>query len=409
MFLPITGLAFLTVSFLSLAGRVRPTPFDGYTTTATIPWVDGHQNFVPEPHVRIKFSYTDGTEITMGTLKFTVDTGTCGIVTTENRTGIQDWEKTERAWHYLSSSHVLYTGWWVERDVTFAEATSNNVRTHVRSRVKVLSIGRKYTDCTGWTPDQEDCEENPDAVLCCRDPDAAIEANPETSLLGIGYGRVYDSQPQGTPNKNPLLNLRQIGSSDLAAGFYPGWRIDEEGMKIGLTNNVWGGMSSFEVPLGHPPLKTPSIPPAGGPRPQFPWRELNLAHADITVNLIGVDFQLLFDTGLNYSSIRLPEADALAVRDTNKHLKDEIPVRLRVGRSISRPTGQRIGGWQYGPERPSSDCDITPEWTQVTYDSDKPLFINTGRHIFRRWAQGYDPWRGIIGFEEHPLLVSCPP
>lgn len=44
-----------------------------------------------------------------------VDTGTCGIVVPMENIDIKSGEKTDRAFQWLSSSKILYVGWWVDR------------------------------------------------------------------------------------------------------------------------------------------------------------------------------------------------------------------------------------------------------------------------------------------------------
>lgn len=383
--------AFFVLSSIIMA---QGMPYDGYDITALIPWIGGHGNFNDAPHANIRIAALDGSW-TGAAGSFLVDTGTCGIVTTAAKTNIKPEEKIDanRGWEYLSSSHILYTGWWVERYVSFTDATNASTSVEVRAKVKILSIDIKWVDCDSWTTaDRDTC------------PGGTTDPNPITTMMGIGYGRTYDGMPQGTPDKNVLLNLINIGASDLSTGFYPGWRIDEQGIRVGLTNSVWDRMTDFELQLDSDPTIPPPSISTAGPRPHYAWKEVRMCIAFPTISSTCYNVQLLLDTGIDNASIRLPKADAKSIRvsDAVKELKDSTPAEIRAG-GIMR----LFGRFQYNPTSPDISCDITPQVAKVTYDSAKSDFVNTGRHFFRKWAQGYDPWRGKIGFQEHGLLVAC--
>ena len=408
MFSQIPNLACFALCLLS--GITQGQTYDGYSTSALIPWTGGHKNFDVEPHVRIRIASLDGSWISphaTGYWQFTVDTGTCGIMTTEAKSGITTAEKTpeNRGWEYLSSSHVLYAGYWVERSITFTESQVGGVTTPVLTKVKILSVHTKYENCIEWNEgDEDECRDPRSNEL---DAEELKTRGDEISMLGIGYGHTYDGQPQGTPDKNPLLNLERIGTDDLSTAFHPGWRIDEEGIKLGLTNTVWGGMSSFERQLAHMPVPPPS---STGINPHYPWPEVRGCVSFSPITDVGcVSVALLLDTGMDWSSIRVDDRSARAVRisDDDHRLRNGQSATILVGGlSIAPPLRQVLASFTYGPAIPPVDCDVTPQRTEVSYDSAKRNFTNTGRHMFRRWAQGYDPWRGVIAFEKHRLIST---
>lgn len=54
--------------------------------------------------------------------------------------------------------------------------------------------------------------------------------------MGIGFGQEPHFQPQGTPDKNVLLNLRSVNGQPIADGtFNKGYIIGRQGIQVGLT------------------------------------------------------------------------------------------------------------------------------------------------------------------------------
>lgn len=56
--------------------------------------------------------------------------------------------------------------------------------------------------------------------------------------MGVGFGRRADGQPQGTPDKNALLNIQSINDKPVGFQFCPGYIISaakENGIYVGIT------------------------------------------------------------------------------------------------------------------------------------------------------------------------------
>ena len=55
--------------------------------------------------------------------------------------------------------------------------------------------------------------------------------------MGVGFGRQADGQPQGTPDKNALLNIQSINGRPVDFEFCPGYIISaakENGIYVGI-------------------------------------------------------------------------------------------------------------------------------------------------------------------------------
>lgn len=404
-----------------------------YPTTGTsslIPWSettdsDGVSIHIPftfsnTPHARIRFSHTDdalGDDWEGSQLSFQVDTGTCGIIAHHERINLHPIEKkdpteldpvTNRGQEWLSSSKILYTGYWVPRYVTFVH--SNPV---IKTYQPVLAVTKKFINCDWWEPSY--------GSAC---PGASEEDDSSwrtITNIGIGYGRSYDGQPQGTPDKNPLLNIDTIGGTalDSLTTFHPGWRINENGIQVGLKDDIWNDPSRptrAEIPL---PTPIPPPPPETlGRNPHFDWQEVRgcVKFPPISGSTTPPpchDVAMLLDTGIGWSSIRVDNETAWAVRKDNdtQILKDNqiVDVFAVFPNALSPTASRRVQLYKFlssGGSQPPA-CYWTPESTKVHYDNEhhRRKFVNTGRRVFRVLAFLLDPLNGRVGF--HLRTDSC--
>jgi hypothetical protein len=96
---------------------------------------------------------------------------------------------------FLSSSKRLWVGHWVPLTVTFLDQNDKPVAT---SFVPVLGVEQEVI-----------CPSYVQGTTC---PDQPLQqATGDIIYMGVGFAREHDHQPQGTPDKNPLLNLTSIG------------------------------------------------------------------------------------------------------------------------------------------------------------------------------------------------------
>ena len=390
-------------------------------TTVLIPWAEREDHpgteftFDITPHARIQFSrpgWNPGAN-----WSFSVDTGTCGIVAYRDRVDLQPAEQidpvpsdpsviTNQGQQWLSSSQILYIGYWVQRTVTFMSTSPQIV-----TRQPVFAITEKFTGCKYWEPSYGN--------TC---PGATQVTDKTTfkgvSNLGIGYGRTYDGQPQGTPDKNPLLNIVSIGGVALNSltTFHPGWRIDDEGIQVGLTQDIWDtpGRTIYSAALTTPGgIARPSPPESQGRNPQFASDEVKGCvkfpfNTETPPNTC-TPVALLLDTGIGWSSIRVYKelAEAVRIDSTGQRPKPEQIIDIQAG---DPPIAESIQLYKFtSTGSVPLDCYWTPDYTRIHFDNEhgRRKFVNTGRRAFRVWAFAYDPWNGRVGFQKRPVAETC--
>ncbi|KAK3393936.1 hypothetical protein B0H63DRAFT_555224 [Podospora didyma] len=403
----VTGLAIslLALPYLALAGD-----YDGCTTVSQIPWLNTANDpwdWGLSPRVAVWFTKRDTDVPARLPLEYQVDTGSCGIIATKDDVKFDDLTEKITAnigYQWLSSSEILYTGWWVWRWVWF---NKGDPAKEVKSYVQVLAIDQKLTKCEHWDPSQ--------GASCTG---STPDPNPKTQLMGISWGRMYDGQPQGDPTRNPLLQVKKAGSGDINH-FCPGWILDSYGINLGLDNTRWppggppGSEGPIEVKLGTDPGADPAAPPSPVPY-HYAWGEIpgcvQVQNPTDTSPEPCVEASILLDTGMNpdKASIRLPQSNVNTLSRTGSH-------ELNPGHTVTVKVGNR--GWTLwqietytNNDTPFYNCDITPEKTTVY--ADDPMyhsparfpFANVGRHAYRRMDTGFDPRRGRARIIPHPLL-----
>jgi len=125
----------------------------------------------------------------------------------------------------------------------------------------MLALETQYT-CPDWSEKANQ--------PTCAEPRKTVTRPTGIAYMGVGFGREHDGQPQGTPDKNPLLNLTAIDGTPIQPGTYrAGYVVTPSGVHVGLS-----AANSHDFALGklqgHSLDKTGSrhpTTPAIGPRP----------------------------------------------------------------------------------------------------------------------------------------------
>jgi hypothetical protein len=118
-----------------------------------------------------------------------------------------------------SSSGRIERGRWVETPVTIRGANGRSVTTRP---IRVLAVTR--VDCI---PHARNCR---------------VRIMPQgVAMLGVGFGREADHQPESTPDRNPFLAI---------AGPVPPWRgyiVTRQGVTLGLDTSVSHGFAMIQL------------------------------------------------------------------------------------------------------------------------------------------------------------------
>ncbi|HYE00297.1 MAG TPA: hypothetical protein VEH84_13000 [Alphaproteobacteria bacterium] len=308
----------------------------------------------------------------------TMDTGSVGIAI--GAQNIPDFAKLKAGpeakpgTQFLSSSKILWTGTWVPVTVTLYDGETP-VAT---SSVPVLGVEQ--------------------AVICrdyqggptCPSPSGTADAS-KVVYMGVGFGREADSQPQGTPDKNALLNITHIAGKPIDPATYTrGYVIGKTGITVGLTPGNTQGFRFVKL-----------TPNAAAPTDWTP------APMCVQVNdspcMAGT---VLVDTGIPQSYLTVPTATAFqTVKAPDASMKsvmiDVLANGTKVAVQIPDATAPAGGeSFVVGGGSPVEPLQVIP-WRSDT----RPVFINTGRHFLRQTQFLYDAKNGYIGLK--PQTEGC--
>lgn len=306
-----------------------------------------------------------------------MDTGSTGVVI--SAIDIPSFNASEASsypegWEYLSSSKRLYNGHWIPQNIYFN--LDNSEHEIIQARVPVLCV-TTVTICNGTTKynstrDEGSCPTDPDGYL-----PPITEFPSGIRILGVGFDRQGDGMPQGTPDKNPFLNIVSIDQQPVQEYFRPGYIITAAGVTIGLTERNMRGMKYIQLPMIN----------STTPRNPFDWGAIPACiSVDGEVCSMGT---ALLDTGLNNSYITVPFNVSFTVVPNTTLLADGERVNIGFGVPVVGTDEFVVGkGIEKG---------VTPTKVSMT-QSDSRVFVNTGRHVYRRWEVAFDAVAGRVGF-----------
>jgi hypothetical protein len=384
MMLPLKRLS--TLALLFATHLVQAGPYAAFSTSALIPFdtstVNDEIPFSEANRVTIKV----GTGTTAKTFHPVIDTGTCGLMVSADV--FPDWTPTIAAtypvgWEFLSSSKKLYSGNWIPKDVLF---TAAGVK--VKANFPILAVS-DVTICPHY-------DEAADTNTC---PTPASGTAPTTThlptgirLMGIGFGRQADGQPQGNPDKNPFLNINSVDGIDLADSttFRNGYIISKEGITVGLTdaNTATASFASLSPGLTH----------VTDSRDWLPVPVCIAVDTDVCVTGTAV-----IDTGINQSYMTVPLSMKL-----NRHTEPS----PSTGSPVSVLDDGSEVHWSFGPaggpyaatfdfevgDEGGMESGGIPSVIIAQRSSTKAPYVNTGRHFLRNWKVVFDAVGGKFGF-----------
>lgn len=332
------------------------------------PWAAGQAPFEGPPTVSLRL---DGPLGAHAPPPVVMDTGSTGVVI--SAADLPGWSADKvaaypRGWEFLSSSKRLWVGRWVPTSVAFVDAAGAEL---ARSEVPILVVDTEL-NCPGY-----DVKTSPGT---CAAPKATISMPKGIAYMGVGFGREGNGQTQGTPDKNPLLNLAAIDGRPIApATNRRGYVVTRDGVHVGLTPANTGGFRFAKLGKQGPngPLDWPQAPMrvAAGSLPAQPGA-------------------LLIDTGIPTMYLGVADPAALKTQtQTNANDKAQSKV-LAPGQTVTITV----------PTQPVTTLAFTTGQgdaiapTQVLVNSPMPTaFVNTGRHALRGFDVLFDADGGWFG------------
>lgn len=296
---------------------------------------------------------------------FTMDTGSTGIVASpDNFTpGSGAINMGAGVVTYSSSGRVNHGTWWLT-DVSI-RGTDGQVM--AVAHVPVLQV----TSISCLT-DARDC--------------TATSSPTGVAMMGVGFGREADHQSQGTPDKNPLINLTQamIGGTlqSLPAGWNSGYIVSRGGVTLGLSAVDTAGAAFVKL--------LPSTIP-------HDWQG---APGALTVNGVTGQGTSLVDTGIAGMFIHPLPGTSLVPAQTVAD-GTVIGVSLPGGAADFLSYSFTVQNTTGGIVR-----DTPPTPADITVSSGAASFVNTGRHFLASFDVIYDAGNGYIGYRLAPGATS---
>lgn len=369
-----TAAAVVVPMIVSAAALAAPL-YDGATATQCIPFAN-HQavSFTDAPRLNISVGPVRGyTSVQM-------DTGSVGVALSAGK--IPDFEALKArsdsapGTQYLSSSKILWAGTWVRTTVTLYDRAGKPVAVAL---VPVLGVER-----AGHCPSYQT-----DGTIC---PDLAPAVKGDIFYMGVGFGQEADFQPQGTPDKNVLLNLVRMGDLPVdPKSFNPGYIIGRQGIQVGLTAANTAGFRFAKL--------SPYQQYSGDWEPPMGCLTVNPAENGSSC----LKAKVLVDTGIPQSYMTVPPSTKLTTvkAPDASEPKRQIDV-LAPGNSVSvslpeTPEFIAIDAFTIGGNTPVEPKQVIPSITDK-----HPPFINTGRHFLRQFQFLYDARQGYLGIKDQP-------
>ena len=290
-----------------------------------------------------------------------MDTGSTGIVISADRIPNVDGLPARPGQLTYSSSGRIMIGRWVTTPLTIFGRDGQSVAVQP---LPVLAVDR-----IACTDHARDCrpEDNPRGV----------------AMMGVGFGREYDSQSESTPDKNPLLNLAPMGRDPARRGYI----VTRTGVHVGLTRANTRGAFRF--------AKLDPQPGIAGE-----WTGVPVC---ITVN--GQEpaacGHALVDTGVTSMFLTLPAAQ-VAGATTSSNGPPVLSDGTRLGFSFPGTSGAPVAA-TYNMAVGDDASLMAPE--RVHLNTTRPeVFVNTSVRFLDGFDVLYDADGGYLAFRAHDRM-----
>jgi hypothetical protein len=372
----------LVGAFSFLAWTASAGPYSAYDVTTLIPFEDQTDpTWNDKVHVYMRIGSATGR-----LLRPWIDTGSTGVVLPASLVPGFNQNKCNsfnEGYHYLTSSNILYLGCWLPQDLYFNTEETNHAVVH--AQVPVFAVHTKV-ECAAGTDDVDVIRTGTCTGTSTADPTGFW-------FVGIGWGRIDDGKPQGTSDKNPLINVADVeGVADITR-LYKGFTVTKDGIVLGLTDANTDGIDWTDLPL-HQDSSSGGGGGGSGTRnwgqiPACLWFGTQVPGTDACQEVAA-----LLDTGIDESYLRMPKSTGTLPPHDAGGLVDE-------GTAVTvsfKPMG--VGDWllfyphdTFVVDRPTGDKqDVMPR-QMTAFKKDGYVvksFFNSGRHVFRKYEVTHD-------------------
>ncbi|WP_165585610.1 hypothetical protein [Roseococcus sp. SYP-B2431] len=290
---------------------------------------------------------------------FTMDTGSTGIIASPDnfQPGPGAVAVEPGTLTYSSSGRRNHGTWWRSQ----VEIRGPDGEVMAVAQVPVLQVTR--ITCL---PRARDCEPS--------------ESPTRVAMMGVGFAREADHQPQGTPDRNPLINLRRLRVEgrlqELPAAWHAGYAVSRDGVALGLSPERTEGAAFVKL------LPDPALP-----------GEWQAPPGELAIGGVAGQGSALVDTGVSSMFLQPPPGTPLAPAQP-------VPEGTTIG--LTLPGGGaaflRYGfTLRHGPgDRLARDTPLTP--ARVTVAHGNAVFVNTGRFFLNAFEVIFDPANGFVGY-----------
>lgn len=293
---------------------------------------------------------------------FTMDTGSTGIIASPDnfQPGPDAVRMGPGTLTYSSSGRRNHGTWW--RTEVAMRGPEGEVL--AVAQVPVLQVTR-----ISCLPAARHCE--------------PTESPVHVAMMGVGFAREADHQPQSTPDRNPLINLVRIRLDGQLAALPDGWRngyvVRRGGISLGLTPQDAERAALVKL------LPHPSLPGEWQPAP-----------GELTIGGVTGQGSSLVDTGVNGMFLE-PPPGTLA---PGEPAPDGTTIALSLPGGAARFL--RYGFMvQSGPDgHLARTTPLAP--AGVTVVRPRAVFFNTGRFFLNGFELLFDAANGYVGYRRAP-------
>ena len=325
-----------------------------------IPYANNHENegFYRAPRLDLQVSTTHSSHV--ANVSPIMDTGSAGYMLSAKVLNLSLKFLSETytyGFEFLSSSHVYYEGYWIEKEainITFVAAD-------VVAKIAVLAV----TETGRCNLSSDGCKDGTKTNV--------IIMPTSVNYFGVGFGRCSNEQPNATLDKIPFSNVATINDESVEGRpYYQGYIINSTGVTVGLTDSNVKDFSTVQL------KKTTKSSLC-----KDQWDQVEVA-----IQINGSKWTTgngLFDTGLNRSYVRADDGRSAGLLPNGTSINAVIGGFTNAIADYSITVGDFVN-------------PLTP-WrvTHENWDSTRPGFINTGSYFYRVFETFLDASEGVFG------------
>ncbi|MEP9349352.1 hypothetical protein [Xanthobacter sp. KR7-225] len=197
------------------------------------------------------------------------------------------------------------------------------------------------------------------------------------AMLGVGFAREGDRQRAGTPDKNPFLNLPEMGRPGQPSALRRGYILTRQQVQVGVAPQDTAPFST--VRLESDPARDDWAPPQAC---------ISVARRPPACGT------LLVDTGVTSMYLSVPATQTTDMEHMNSRGEPILADGVEV--AVVPPEGARAPSYRFVVGDVANP--LAPERVILVGEGRRPPFINTTVRLLNGYDYLYDADAGMIGF-----------